>query len=61
MFLYAFRQYFIPEEWRDEKMAKFLELTQGDRTVLQCMEKFTELVHFAPLIAGDDETKAEKL
>lgn len=32
----------------------------GSRTDLQNKEKFTELAHYAPLIAGDDETKAKK-
>lgn len=34
MFLRAFCEYFIIEGMRDEKMAKFLKITQGSKIVL---------------------------
>jgi len=39
---------------------EFMELIQGNKTVLQYEAKFTELSRFAPHIVADDVRKAKK-
>ena len=39
---------------------EFMELIQGNKTVLQYEAKFTELARFAPHIVSDDVWKAKK-
>ena len=43
IFLDAFYEKYFPESVRDEKEVEFMELIQGNKTVLQYGAKFTEL------------------
>lgn len=56
--MHAFYEYFISDGIWDKKMTEFLELTQGNKTVLQY--EFTKLARYAPLITGDYEMDAKK-
>ncbi|XP_030948929.1 uncharacterized protein LOC115972826 [Quercus lobata] len=60
IFLDAFYEKYFPESIRDEKEVEFMELIQGNKTVLQYEAKFTELARFAPHIVSDDVRKAKK-
>ncbi|KAL4643006.1 hypothetical protein ACB092_02G061200 [Castanea dentata] len=60
IFLEAFYEKYFPESVRDEKEVEFMELIQGNKTVLQYEAKFTELSRFAPHIVADDVRKAKK-
>ncbi|CAN1815801.1 hypothetical protein LINPERHAP1_LOCUS27567 [Linum perenne] len=42
-FLGMFRDQFCPDIWREAKAKEFLELVQGERTVMQCYMEFTNL------------------
>ena len=60
VFLDAFYEKYFLESVRDEKEVEFMELIQGNKTVLQYEAKFTELSRFAPHIVADDVRKAKK-
>ena len=60
VFLDAFYEKYFPESVHDEKEVEFMELIQGNKTVLQYEAKFTELSRFAPHIMADDVRKAKK-
>ena len=60
VFLDAFYEKYFPESVRDEKEVEFMELIQGNKTVLQYEAKFTELSRFAPHIVADDVRRAKK-
>ncbi|KAK4563696.1 hypothetical protein RGQ29_006014 [Quercus rubra] len=59
VFLDAFYEKYFPESVRDEKEVEFMELIQGNKTVLQYEAKFTELSRFAPHIVADDVVEKE--
>ncbi|XP_023871514.2 uncharacterized protein LOC111984125 [Quercus suber] len=60
IFLDTFYEKYFPKSIRDEKEVEFMELIQGNKTVLQYEAKFTELARFAPHIMSDDVRKAKK-
>ena len=43
IFLDAFHKKYFPESVRDEKEVQFMEVIQGNKTMLQYEAKFTEL------------------
>ena len=60
IFLDAFYEKYFPESVRDKKEVEFMELIQGNKTVVQYEAKFTELARFTPHIVSDDVRKAKK-
>ncbi|XP_050263907.1 uncharacterized protein LOC126708134 [Quercus robur] len=60
IFLDAFHEKYFPKSIRDEKEVEFMELIQGNKTVLQYEAKFTELSRFSLHIVVDDVRKAKK-
>ena len=60
VFLDAFYEKYFPNSVRDEKEVEFMELIQGNKTVLQYEAKFTELSRFSPHIMVGDVRKAKK-
>ena len=59
IFLEAFYEKYFPKSVRDGKKMEFMELIQGNKTVLQYEAKFTELARFAPHVVSDDVRKAK--
>ena len=51
---------FFPASTRHEKAREFLELKQGTMTVLEYVDKFTELVHFVDDYVATDMAKVRK-
>ena len=51
---------FFPASTRHEKAREFLELKQGTMTVLEYVDKFTELVHFIDDYVATDMAKVRK-
>ena len=43
-FTIAFRQYYIPAGMLNRKLSEFLELKQGNMTMMECVNKFNHLV-----------------
>ena len=60
IFLDGFYEKYFLESVREEKEVEFIELIQGNKTVIQYEAKFTELAQFAPQIVSDDVRKAKK-
>lgn len=60
VFLGAFWGNYFPTNVCKKKELEFIELTQGNLTILQYKAKFMELAHFTPHIVADEECKAMK-
>ena len=60
IFLDAFYEKYFPESVQDEKEVEFMELIQGNKTVLQYEAKFTKLARFASHVVSNDVRKAKK-
>ena len=50
----AFRAHHIPEGLMERKLNEFLALTQGTRTVIQYVQSFNNLCHYAGYHADTD-------
>lgn len=55
-----FHEKYYPTSLRNERVAEFLTLTQGSRTVAEYGEKFTDLLEFAPQFFDNEEQKSRK-
>ena len=59
-FLKVFNEEYFREMIRDQKVQKFLNLTQGKMTVIEYNVKFMELSRYAPHIVSTGSLKARK-
>ena len=53
----AFEDHHIPEGLVEMKLQEFLNLQQGDRTVLEYLQSFNHLAQYAPTQVATDESK----
>ena len=60
IFLDAFYEKYFPENVPNEKEVEFMELIQGNKTMLQYENKFIELAQFALHVVSDDDRKSKK-
>ena len=60
IFLDGFYEKYFLESVREEKEVEFIELIQGNKTVLQYEAKFTKLARFASHVVSNDVRKAKK-
>ena len=59
-FLREFRDRYIPEMYREEKMREFINLRQKSMTVAEYEVKFTQLSHYAPVMVSTERDKCRK-
>ena len=55
----AFREFFIPTGVINQKVTEFLELRQGNRTVMEYVNKFNHLAQYAGSQVDTDDKKRE--
>jgi len=58
-FTTAFRQYYIPAGLLNRKLSEFLELKQGNMTVMEYVNKFKHLAQYAGTHVDTDEKKID--
>jgi hypothetical protein len=58
-FTTAFHQYFISTRLLNRKLSEFLELKQGSMTVMEYVNKFNHLAHYAGTHVDTDEKKMD--
>ena len=56
-FLREFRDRYMPEMYRDEKLREFLNLRQKSMTVAEYEVRFTQLSHYAPMMVATERDK----
>ena len=56
-FLCLFRNKYLPEVYRDEKLREFLNLRQRTLTVAECEVKFTQLSYYAPMMVAPERDR----
>ena len=56
----AFREFFIPAGVINQKVTEFLELRQGNRTVMEYASKFNHLAQYAGSQVDTDDRKRER-
>ena len=59
-FTTAFRQYYIPVGSLNRKLSEFLELKQGNMTVMEYVNKFHHLTQYAGTHVDTDEKKMDR-
>ena len=59
-FTTAFRQYYIPVGLLNRKLSKFLELKQGNMTMMEYVNKFNHLAQYAGTHVDTDEKKMDR-
>ena len=59
-FLEVFNEEYFPEMVRDQKIQEFLNLKQGNSTVIEYNTKFIELSRYAPHIVSTESRKARR-
>ncbi|WVZ95868.1 hypothetical protein U9M48_041577 [Paspalum notatum var. saurae] len=55
----AFRQHHVPKAVRDKKAEEFRNLTQGNMSMQEYIQKFTELSRYTPSEVNSDDKKCE--
>ncbi|WVZ89429.1 hypothetical protein U9M48_035839 [Paspalum notatum var. saurae] len=60
-FTQAFRAHYISDSLMEQKKREFRELKQGNRTVMQYVQSFIHLSHYAPEDVADDPRRAARL
>jgi len=58
-FTTAFRQHYIPTGLLNRKLSEFLDLKQGNMTVLEYVNKFNHLAQYARTHVDTDEKKRD--
>ena len=58
-FTTAFHQYYIPTGLLNRKLLEFLELKQGNMTVMEYVNKFNHLAYYARTHVDTDEKKMD--
>ena len=56
----TFREFFIPVGVINQKVTEFLELCQGNRTVMEYVNKFNHLAQYASSQVDTDDKKRER-
>ena len=56
----AFREFFIPAGVINQKVMEFLELRQGNRTMMEYVSKFNHLAQYASSQVDTDDKKRER-
>jgi hypothetical protein len=59
-FTTAFRQYYIPGGLLNRKLSEFLDLKQGNMTVMEYVNKFNHLAQYAGTHVDTDEKKRDR-
>ena len=59
-FLREFRDRYMPEMYRDEKLREFLNLRQKSMTVAEYEVRFTQLSHYAPMMVATERDKCRR-
>jgi hypothetical protein len=59
-FTTAFRQFYIPASLLNRKLNEFLELKQGNMTVMEYVNKFNHLAQYAGTHVDTDEKKMDR-
>ena len=59
-FTTAFRQYYIPDGLLNKKLSEFLELKQGNMTVMEYVNKFNHLTQYDGTHVDTDEKKMDR-
>ncbi|VFQ73124.1 unnamed protein product [Cuscuta campestris] len=57
---WAFKQEYIPKRFSEEKRKEFVELEQGNMTLLEYRQKFTKLAKFAPTLVSTPTDRIEE-
>ena len=61
VFTTGFRQYYIPAGLLNKKLSEFLELKQGNMTVMEYVNKFNHLAQYARTHVDTDEKKMDRV
>ena len=59
-FLREFRDRYMPEMYREEKMREFINLRQKSMTVAEYEMKFTQLSPYAPMMVATERDKCRR-
>ena len=59
-FIAAFREYYIPAGVLNRKLTEFLDLKQGSMSVMDYVNKFNHLAHYAGTHVDIDEKKIDR-
>ena len=59
-FTTAFREFFVPAGVINQKVTEFLELHQGNRTVMEYVNKFNHLAQYAGSQVDTDDKKKDR-
>ena len=58
-FTTTFHQYYIPASLLNRKLSEFLEMKQGNMTVMEYVNKFNHLAQYTGTHVDTDETKMD--
>ena len=59
-FLRLFRNKYLPEVYRDEKLREFLNLRQRTLSVADYEVRFTQLSHYAPMMVATERDRCRR-
>ena len=59
-FTTSFREFFIPAGVINQKVTEFLELRQGNRSVMDYVNKFNHLAQYAGSLVDTDDKKKDR-